>query len=197
MAASDIVEKKLCAETLKSQLAHFRTLAYDDWVADDNDRRYVSLLCELKKYADKQLILMAADHFPIELNLDNLYLSTSEATGLSEILRKQNNLKELVLTNCFSPGDVELVISAIVDMPGKVKWIDISDNIIKEIPGLEFFAKVEDKLEIFGCFDDGNGGRRDPNEYEKQKIQLILDELHDSKLKVDVGDGACLCPGKH
>ncbi|CAK8687637.1 unnamed protein product [Clavelina lepadiformis] len=57
-----------------------------------------------------------------------------------------------------------------------VKELFIGFNIIKDVPGPEFFAKIEDYLGMAGCFGDG----RFTNSSEKQKIQLVLDQLHDS-----------------
>ncbi|CAK8687609.1 unnamed protein product [Clavelina lepadiformis] len=55
-----------------------------------------------------------------------------------------------------------------------VKELDISYNIIKDIPGPEFFAKIEEYLRMTGCFEDGSF---DANSSEKQKIQLALDSF--------------------
>ncbi|CAK8687466.1 unnamed protein product [Clavelina lepadiformis] len=74
-----------------------------------------------------------------------------------------------------------------------VKELDIVGNIIKDIPGPEFFARIEGRLYMAGCFENG---RIFPNSSEKQKIQLALDQLHGSQLKVRVGD-AILTSRKH
>ncbi|CAK8687453.1 unnamed protein product [Clavelina lepadiformis] len=60
-----------------------------------------------------------------------------------------------------------------------VKELDIVGNIIKDIPGPEFFAKIDERLYMAGCFENG---RIFPNSSEKQEIQLALDQLHDSVL---------------
>ncbi|CAK8687422.1 unnamed protein product [Clavelina lepadiformis] len=128
-----------------------------------------------------ELFNMASLRFPTEMSLNYLKLSSSEAAIFCDVLRKQQNeLKQLELKRCFSPGDVESLISAISEMPGKVKVLIISDNIIKDIPGPEFFAKIEKYLNMTGCFEDG---RCIANLSEKQKIQLALDQLHGSELR--------------
>ncbi|CAK8687303.1 unnamed protein product [Clavelina lepadiformis] len=138
-----------------------------------------------------ELFNMASQRFPTEMSLYLLKLSSSEAAIFCDVLRKQQKeLKELHLRRCFSPDDVERLISAISEMPGKVKVLNISYNIIKDIPGPEFFAKIEEYLWMRDCFEGG----RNPNSSEKQKIQLVLDQLHDSRLRVGVGDGAFLTP---
>ncbi|CAK8687332.1 unnamed protein product [Clavelina lepadiformis] len=142
-----------------------------------------------------ELFNMASLRFPTELDLNPLKLSSSEAAIFCDVLKKQRNkLKKLCLDSCFSPDDVERLISAISDMPGKVKVLDISHNIIKDIPGPEFFAKIEEDLWMFGCFEVG---RFSPNSSEKKKIQLALDQLHDSRLQVIVGDGVYLTSRKY
>ncbi|CAK8687341.1 unnamed protein product [Clavelina lepadiformis] len=175
----DIAEKRrIWIEELKSQLVHFEKLHWDDWDDEDDQRRYISLLCDLNESSDMELFNMASLHFPTEMNLYGLTLSSSEAAIFCDVLRKQQKeLKELDLRFCFSPGDVERLISAISEMPGKVKALDISYNIIKDIPGPEFFAKIEQVLWMSGCFEVG----RFP------EIQLVLDQLHDSRLEVYVG----------
>ncbi|CAK8687429.1 unnamed protein product [Clavelina lepadiformis] len=186
LSPSDIAEKRrIWTEALKSQLVRFEKMQFTDWSHEDNQRRYISLLCELNESSDMELFNMASQRFPTEMSLSGLKLSSSEAAIFCDVSRKQRNeLKELDLRFCFSPDDVERLISAISEMPGKVKWLDISGNIIKDIPGPEFFAKIEEGLFMAGCFEDG----RDANASEKQKIQLVLDQLHDSLLGVDVGD---------
>ncbi|XP_076809393.1 uncharacterized protein LOC143452342 [Clavelina lepadiformis] len=124
----------------------------------------------------------ASLRFPRKLVLYPLKLSSSEAAIFCDVLRKQRNeLEKLDLSDCFSPGDVERLILAISEMPGKVKVLDIRGNIIKDIPGPEFFVKIEERLYMVGCFV------RIPNSSEKQKIQLVLDQLHGSRLKIRVG----------
>ncbi|CAK8687530.1 unnamed protein product [Clavelina lepadiformis] len=174
----DIPEKRrIWIEALKSQLVHFEKLQYRDWSGDDQ-RRYISLLCELNESSDMELFNMASLHFPTEMSLYPLKLSSSEVAIFCDVLRKQRKeLKKLDLRRCFSPGDVERLISAISEMPGKVKRLNIGYNIIKDIPGPEFFAKIEDHLWMDGCFEVG---RFDANSSEEQKIQLALDQLHGS-----------------
>ncbi|CAK8687572.1 unnamed protein product [Clavelina lepadiformis] len=146
----------------------------------DDKRRYISLLCELNESSDMELFNMASLRFPTEMNLDPLKLASSEAAIFCDVLRKQQKeLKWLGLSRCFSPGDVERLISAISEMPGKVKVLNIGGNIIKDIPGPEFFAKIEGDLWIYRCFEDG----RFANSSEKQEIQLALDQLHSSELR--------------
>ncbi|CAK8682451.1 unnamed protein product [Clavelina lepadiformis] len=176
----DIPQKRrIWIEALKSQLVRFEKMQFSDWSDVNNQRRYISLLCELNESSDMELFNMASQRFPTELHLSHLKLSSSEAAIFCDVLRKQRNeLKELGLSRCFSPGDVESLISAISEMPGKVKELYISDNIIKDIPGPEFFAKIEEYLNMIGCFED----ERIANSSEKQKIQLALDQLHGSDL---------------
>ncbi|CAK8687362.1 unnamed protein product [Clavelina lepadiformis] len=145
----------------------------------DDPRRYISLLCELNESSDMELFNMASQRFPTEMSLNLLnLLSSSEAAIFCDVLRKQRKeLKKLDLTGCFSPDDVERLISAISEMPGKVKLLYISHNKIKDIPGPEIFAKIEDHLNISGCFEDE---RFLANSSERQKIQLVLDQLHGS-----------------
>ncbi|XP_076810888.1 uncharacterized protein LOC143453440 isoform X1 [Clavelina lepadiformis] len=191
---SDVAEKRrIWIEALKSQLVHFEKLQYRDWSDEDDPRRYISLLCELNESSDMELFNMASQRFPTEMSLYSLKLSSSEAAIFCDVLRKQQKeLKLLHLRNCFSPDDVERLISAISEMPGKVKRLDIGFNIIKDIPGPEFFAKIEEYLRMIGCFED----ERIANSSEKQEIQLVLDQLHGSRLHVHVGD-AILTPREH
>ncbi|CAK8679137.1 unnamed protein product [Clavelina lepadiformis] len=79
-------------------------------------------------------------------------------------------------------------------MPGKIRWLDISGNIIPKIPSKSFFNKIEDLLDMWDCFrdDDATGGKRNANQSEIAKIQRVLDQLDDSKLLVDLGR----CDGK-
>ncbi|CAK8687272.1 unnamed protein product [Clavelina lepadiformis] len=177
-SSSDVAEKRrIWIEALKSQLVRFEKL--QDWSrGDNNKRRYISLLCELNESSDMELFNMASLRFPTEMSLYPLKLSSSEAAIFCDVLRKQQKeLKKLDLNYCFSPDDVERLISAISEMPGKVKVLNIYGNIIKDIPGPEFFAKIEEYLWMYGCFEDG---RYLANSSEKQKIQLALDQLHDS-----------------
>ncbi|CAK8687288.1 unnamed protein product [Clavelina lepadiformis] len=192
---SDVAEKKrIWIETLKSQLVHFEKLHWNEWSVGNNPRRYISLLCELHESSDMELLNMASLRFPTEMDLHPLKLSSSEAAIFCDVLSKQRKeLKELGLSNCFSPDDVERLISAISEMPGKVKELYIGYNIIKDIPGPEFFAKIEEELWMDGCFGDG----RDANSSEKQKIQLALDQLHDSRLEVNVDFGDYLTSRNH
>ncbi|XP_076808619.1 uncharacterized protein LOC143451778 [Clavelina lepadiformis] len=200
-SSSDIAEKRrIWIEALKSQLVRFEKLQLSDWSGVDA-RRYVSLLCELNESSDMELFNMASQRFPTKLYLHALKLTSSEAAIFCDVLRKQQKeLKLLDLDRCFSPGDVERLISAISEMPGKVKELYIRRNIIKDIPGPEFFAKIEEDLGMSGCFGDG---RRDANSSEKQKIQLALDQLHGSRLRVVLGwdddsrNLAILTPRKH
>ncbi|XP_076808597.1 uncharacterized protein LOC143451756 [Clavelina lepadiformis] len=120
-SSSDIAEKRrIWIKALKSQLVRFEKLQYGDW-SDDNKRRYISLLCELNESSDMAMFNMASLHFPTDMSLYLLKLSSSEAAIFCDVLRKQQKeLKSLDLRNCFSPGDVERLISAISEMPGKV-----------------------------------------------------------------------------
>ncbi|CAK8682538.1 unnamed protein product [Clavelina lepadiformis] len=190
----DIAEKRrIWTEALKSQLVRFEKMQFTDWSDDDDNRRYISLLCELNESSDMELFNMASQRFPTKLYLHALKLTSSEAAIFCDVLRKQQKeLKLLDLDRCFSPGDVERLISAISEMPGKVKELSIGYNIIKDIPGPEFFTKIEEYLWMIGCFEDG----RNANSSERQKIQLVLDQLHDSRLRVFLG-GVILTPRKH
>ncbi|XP_076808463.1 uncharacterized protein LOC143451647 [Clavelina lepadiformis] len=119
----DIAEKRrIWIEELKTQLERFEKMQFLEWHVDDNNRRrYISLLCELNESSDMELFNMASQRFPTDLNLNCLKLSSSEAAIFCDVLSKQQKeLKELDLSNCFSPGDVERLISAISEMPGKV-----------------------------------------------------------------------------
>ncbi|XP_076808538.1 uncharacterized protein LOC143451706 [Clavelina lepadiformis] len=94
-----------------------------------------------------ELFNMASLRFPTRMSLYGFKLSSSEAAIFCDVLRKQQSeLKELGLSRCFSPDDVERLISAISEMPGKVKGLGIGRNIIKDIPGPEFFVKIEEYL---------------------------------------------------
>ncbi|XP_076810816.1 uncharacterized protein LOC143453375 isoform X4 [Clavelina lepadiformis] len=190
LSPSDVAEKRrIWIEALKSQLVRFENLAI--WSDDDNQRRYISLLCELNESSDMELFNMASQHFPTRMSLYGLKLSSSEAAIFCDVLRKQQKeLKKLHLSSCFSPGDVERLISAISEMPEKVKRLYISGNTIKDIAGPEFFTKIEEYLGMEGCFEVG---RYPANSSEKQKIQLALDQLQYSWLRVRVGD-AILTP---
>ncbi|XP_076808472.1 uncharacterized protein LOC143451655 [Clavelina lepadiformis] len=118
-SSSDIAEKRrIWIEALKSQLVRFEKL--QGWSGDDK-RRYISLLCELNESSDMELFNMASLRFPTELDLSLFKLSSSEAAIFCDVLRKQRKeLKELGLDICFSPDDVERLISVISEMPGKV-----------------------------------------------------------------------------
>ncbi|XP_076808578.1 uncharacterized protein LOC143451740 [Clavelina lepadiformis] len=152
--SANVAEKRrIWIEALKSQLVRFEKLTI--W-SDNNPRRYISLLCELNESSDMELFNMASLRFPTEMNLYPLKLSSSEAAIFCDVLRKQRKeLKELHLSDCFSPGDVERLISAISEMPGKVKRLNIGGNKIKDIPGPEFFAKIGEVLCMEDCFEDG------------------------------------------
>ncbi|XP_076810662.1 uncharacterized protein LOC143453275 [Clavelina lepadiformis] len=190
--SSDIPEKRrIWIEAVKSQLVQFEKLQY--WSLGDQSR-YISLLCELNESSNMAIINMASLRIPKELDLFGLKLSSSEVALFCDILRKQQNeLKRLHLMSCFSPGDVERLISAISEMPGKVKVLNIRGNIIKDIPGPEFFAKIEVYLNMTHCFED----KRFPDSMEKQKIQLALDQLHGSRLEVQVDFSAKLTSRKN
>ncbi|CAK8682550.1 unnamed protein product [Clavelina lepadiformis] len=122
LSPSDVAEKRrIWIEALKSQLVRFEEMQYEDWYDDDDPRRYVSLLCELNESSDMELFNMASLHFPTEMSLWPLKLSSSEAAIFCDVLSKQQKeLGKLHLSSCFSPGDVERLISAISEMPGKV-----------------------------------------------------------------------------
>ncbi|CAK8687354.1 unnamed protein product [Clavelina lepadiformis] len=194
LSPSDVAEKRrIWIKALKSQLVRFEKMQFTDWSLDNS--RYISLLCELNESSDMELFNMTSQRFPTEMSLYGLKLSSSEAAIFCDVLRKQQKeLKKLDLMNCFSPGDVERLISAISEMPGKVKVLNIGGNIIKDIPGPEFFAKIEEDLFISGCYEDG---RFSANSSERQKIQLVLDQLHGSRLEVYVGRGVILTPRNH
>ncbi|XP_076808702.1 uncharacterized protein LOC143451841 [Clavelina lepadiformis] len=119
---SDVAEKRrIWIEALKSQLVRFKKRQLIDWYDDDDKRKYISLLCELNESSDMELFNMASQRFPTEMNLYPLKLSSSEAAIFCDVLSKQQKeLKKLHLMSCFSPGDVERLISAISEMPGKV-----------------------------------------------------------------------------
>ncbi|XP_076808670.1 uncharacterized protein LOC143451813 [Clavelina lepadiformis] len=119
---SDIADKRrIWIEELKTQLERFEKMQFLEWYDDDNPRRYISLLCELNESSDMELFNMASLRFPKVVNLNGLKLSSSEAAIFCDVLRKQQKeLKLLELMSCFSPDDVERLISAISEMPGKV-----------------------------------------------------------------------------
>ncbi|XP_076819584.1 uncharacterized protein LOC143465263 isoform X1 [Clavelina lepadiformis] len=188
----DIANKRnILADALTLKLKHFTYLDWDDWQKDDNKRRYISLMVDTAECANDKLNRKIIKDFPGDLNLGYTQINSSSTIILSKLLSEQrNNLVELDLTKCFStPHDVKRLISAIVEMQGKVKHLNISYNILSEIPTESFFAKIEVWLEMRLCFSYYNGKRklmRDANEAERFKIQKILNQLENSKLKVHV-----------
>ena len=62
--------------------------------------------------------------------------------------------------------------------------LNINGNIIPEIPSREFFAKVEEKLDMWDCFSRGDGIElgRAATKYERNQIQKTLNELEDTVL---------------
>ncbi|CAK8679104.1 unnamed protein product [Clavelina lepadiformis] len=67
--------------------------------------------------------------------------------------------------------------------------LDISGNIIPNIPSKFFFNKIEDGLNMCDCFtdDDAIDGKRYANQSEIAEIQRVLNQLNDSELKVGLG----------
>ncbi|XP_076820607.1 uncharacterized protein LOC143465951 isoform X2 [Clavelina lepadiformis] len=195
--AADIEEKKrILIEALESNLDYFTSLTWNKWSRDDK-RRYISLLVDIAECAHDDLNTKVEAKFPEVFDLNWLPLNTTTTALLCQRLSKQNNLKGLYLSGCFSaPADVGRVISAIIQMPAKLQWLDISDNKLPELRPPEFFAQVEDRLDMRGCFYDDNGGFRFPNDEEKSRIQGILDQLDDSTLEVVLGYGVILSPQK-
>ncbi|CAK8687404.1 unnamed protein product [Clavelina lepadiformis] len=169
----DVAEKRrIWIEALKSQLVRFEKLTI--WSDEDDKRRYISLLCELNESSDMELFNKASLHFPTRMSLYGLKLSSSEAAIFCDVLSKQQKeLKKLHLSSCFSPGDVERLISAISEMPEKVKELNIMGNIIKDIPGPEFFAKIEERLRMIDCFGDGRffNFREDSEEEDSEDLE--------------------------
>ncbi|CAK8678694.1 unnamed protein product [Clavelina lepadiformis] len=190
--ASDIAEKRsIFAKALEMELGSFSSLTFDDWDEEDQlKRRYISLLVEISECADHHLAQKAVDLFPQNLYLSNTKLNSSETAILCEILRKQkNNIKRLYLYNCFSnPDDVKMLISAIIEMPGKIEKLSIGFNVISEIPPLSFFEKVNERLVMLYCFPDENRNGRLPNQSEVNQIQATLNQLDRSNLEVPLGD---------
>ncbi|XP_076824392.1 uncharacterized protein LOC143470252 isoform X2 [Clavelina lepadiformis] len=133
---------------------------------------------------DEQLTKNAAELFPEDLRLSDIKLTESQIDSFLFILTKvEKRIKELLLMECFyKPEDVGRLFEAIQAMPGKIKRLNISDNIIPKIPSKSFFNKIEDALFMFNCFtdDDATNGKRDVNQSEIAEIQRVLDQLDDS-----------------
>ncbi|XP_076825823.1 uncharacterized protein LOC143471281 isoform X3 [Clavelina lepadiformis] len=140
---------------------------------------------------DEQLTTYAAELFPEELSLYPIKLTESQIDSFLFILTKvEKRIEGLLLDECFSkPEDVGRLFEAIQAMPGKIGELDISGNIIPKIPSKSFFNKIEDELNMFNCFpvDDAINGQRNANQSEIAEIQRVLDQLDDSKLKVNLG----------
>ncbi|CAK8679051.1 unnamed protein product [Clavelina lepadiformis] len=151
---------------------------------------------QIRQISDEQLTKNAAKLFPEKLRLSDIKLTESQIDSLLIILAKvEKCIDELLLINCFSkPEDVGRLFEAIQAMPGKIGFLNISDNIIPKIPSKSFFNKIEIWLDIRNCFpdDDALNGKRDANQSEIAEIQRVLDQLDDSELRVGLGR----CDGK-
>ncbi|CAK8671229.1 unnamed protein product [Clavelina lepadiformis] len=193
--------RNILVERLTKQLKWFYKKGRDDiwWCKGDNQRRYISLLTDVHELFDEQLTEKAAELFPQILNLNRTKLNSSFTAILCELLIKQNKLKELNLWDCFSnTDDVGRIISAIINLPRKIQVLNINGNIIPEIPSREFFAKVEEKLDMWDCFSRGDGIElgRAAIKSERNQIQKILNELEDTKLKVWIDGFSSIRPQK-
>ncbi|CAK8679005.1 unnamed protein product [Clavelina lepadiformis] len=151
---------------------------------------------QIRQISDEQLTKNAAELFPERLHLYSIKLTESQIDSFLFILTKiEKRIDELYLINCFSkPEDVGRLFETIQAMPGKIGFLNISDNIIPKIPSKSFFNKIEIWLDIRNCFpdDDAMNGKRDANQSEIAEIQRILDQLDDSELRVVFGR----CDGK-
>ena len=85
----------------------------------DDPSRYISLLAEIFKRNNGDLIGKAVQLFPRSLNLSKVEFSWNTTDAFCEVLRKQSEeIRSLKLCSCFS--DIGRIISAIIEMPGKV-----------------------------------------------------------------------------
>ncbi|XP_076825852.1 uncharacterized protein LOC143471298 [Clavelina lepadiformis] len=146
---------------------------------------------QIHQINDEQLTTNAAKLFPEYLSLSPIKLTESQIDSFLFILTKvEKRIEELFLIECFSkPEDVGRLFEAIQAMPGKIRWLYISYNIIPKIPSKSFFNKIEDELSMLECFpdDDATDGKRSANQSEIAEIQRVLDQLDDSKLEVGLG----------
>ncbi|XP_076824388.1 uncharacterized protein LOC143470251 isoform X2 [Clavelina lepadiformis] len=151
---------------------------------------------QIRQISDEQLTKNAAELFPERLHLYSIKLTESQIDSFLFILTKiEKRIDELYLINCFSkPEDVGRLFETIQAMPGKIGFLNISDNIIPKIPSKSFFNKIEIWLDIRNCFpdDDALNGKRYANQSEIAEIQRVLDQLDDSELRVGLG----WCDGK-
>ncbi|XP_076825826.1 uncharacterized protein LOC143471282 isoform X2 [Clavelina lepadiformis] len=150
----------------------------------------------IHKINDEQLTSKALELFP-----EKLSFYREEFTELDSflfVLTKVEKCIELLdLSYCSSePEDFGRLFSAVQQMPGKIKELKISGNIIPEIPSSSFFNKVSEELWMCRCFhdEDASGEKRDANQSEKDEIQQNLDQLDNLELEVyvGVGDDGCL-----
>ncbi|XP_076825032.1 uncharacterized protein LOC143470659 [Clavelina lepadiformis] len=158
-------------------------------VSSDKEYEALELLRvyeQIHQINDEQLTTNAAELFPEDLRLSDIKLTESQIDSLLFILTKvEKRIGLLHLVECFSkPEDVGRLFEAIQAMPGKIRSLYISYNIIPKIPSKSFFNKIEDELNMWNCFpdDDATDGKRDANQSEIAEIQRVLDQLDDSVL---------------
>ncbi|XP_076823968.1 uncharacterized protein LOC143470017 isoform X2 [Clavelina lepadiformis] len=183
-------------EVLQWELNCFAVVENIKFCSLHDPSRYISLLAEIFKRNNDDLMGKAVQLFPRSLNLSKVEFSWNTTDAFCEILRKQSEeIRSLKLCSCFS--DIGRIISAIIEMPGKVQTLDISYNILPGIPPAFFFEKVE-SVTMQGCFSDeteieemklrGLNRKQDANETQKNIIQKIIDQLpNDSQLEVRLG----------
>ncbi|CAK8679111.1 unnamed protein product [Clavelina lepadiformis] len=182
-------------EIIISKLKTYQYKSLFSW-RDDDKRELLRVYEQILQINDEQLTTNAAELFPEDLRLSDIELTESQIDSLLFILTKvEKRIKWLLLFDCFSkPEDVGRLFEAIQAMPGKIRWLNISGNIIPKIPSKSFFNKIEDYLGMWKCFPDHDAidGKRNANQSEIAEIQRVLDQLDDSELMVYLGR----CDGK-
>ncbi|CAK8679146.1 unnamed protein product [Clavelina lepadiformis] len=169
---------------------------YEDECYNGDVYHLQRLYKRIHKINDEQLTSKALELFPQKLAI--YFAKFTELDLFLFVLTKVEKCIEFLdLSYCSSePEDVGRLFSAIQQMPGKIRELTISGNIIPEIPSSSFFNKVSEKLWMRHCFHDEGAwyGERDANQSEKDEIQKNLDQLDNLELEVYVGvdDDGCL-----
>ncbi|CAK8680885.1 unnamed protein product [Clavelina lepadiformis] len=141
----------------------------------------------------------AAKCFPTRLQMSSLVLGANQVTSLCFVLKRvTHKLEWLGLSLCeLKINSFRRIASVIKDMrPGQIGRMIIDYNDLDTInfdDVIGLLRVVTDRLSMIYCFTDGRGGRKRPNEEEKEKIQDALNNLENPNLKVWVGDDRAFC----
>ncbi|CAK8679129.1 unnamed protein product [Clavelina lepadiformis] len=189
------VENSQHRKIIRKLTKHKDECGMNAWDSDDV-YHLQRLYKRIHKIHDEQLTSKALELFPENLSFYDA--GFTELDSFLFVLTKVEKCIELLDLSCRSsePEDVGRLFSAIQQMPGKIRELRISGNIIPGIPSSSFFNKVSEELWMRRCFHDEDawGGKRDANQSEKDEIQQNLDQLDNLELEVfvGVGDDGCL-----